>query len=137
MEQAVIESLPLFADLSRDEQARVATAARPVHYDAGDEIVHEGELSFDFYAITDGAAEVRRSGEHIADLGAGDVLGEMGVLPRYSRLLNRRRGATVIVTAPLDGIAIEGPVFRQMTEEMPALASAVHALAEGRRASDR
>jgi hypothetical protein len=41
----------------------------------------------------------------------------------------------VIVTAPTDAIAIEGRLFRQMTEEMPALADAVHALAESRRTS--
>jgi CRP-like cAMP-binding protein len=137
VEAAKIVSLPLFAELSPDEQERVASAARPMHYQPGEEIVHEGELSFDFYAITAGAAEVRRGNEHIADLRAGDVLGEMGVLPRYSRLLNRRRGATVIVTAPTDAIAIDGRVFRQMTEEMPALAAAVHTLAEQRRASEQ
>jgi CRP/FNR family cyclic AMP-dependent transcriptional regulator len=137
MQRADIESLPTFASLSPDEQARVATAARPVHFDAGQVIVQEGEFSFDFYAITEGAAEVCHGDKHVADLGAGDVVGEMGVLPMGGRRWTRRRAATVVVTAPTDAIVIDGDEFRRLAEDIPALGDAVRALAAERRAREQ
>jgi CRP-like cAMP-binding protein len=136
MNSADLQSISLFANLSPDEQARVAAAARPVHFDAGQVVVNEGEFAFDFYAITDGAAEVRRGAEHVADLGAGDVLGELGVVPQQRRRWTRRRGATVVVTAPTDAIVIDGRQFRRMAEDIPALADAIRALAAERTPGD-
>ena len=138
MKSADLQSIALFANLSPDEQARVATAARPVHFDAGQVVVNEGEFAFDFYAIRDGAAEVRRGAEHVADLGAGDVLGEMGVVSQKSRSWTRRRGATVVVTAPTDAIAIaiDGGEFRRMVEDIPALAEAIRVVAAERAPGD-
>ena len=128
MKSGDLQSIPLFA-LSPEESARVATAARSVHFDSGHVIDNEGEFAFDFYAITDGAAAVRRGGEHVADLGAGDVLGELGVVPLPGRSWTRHRRATVVVTAPTDAIAIEGGAFRRLAEDIPALADALRALA--------
>ena len=132
MDRADIDSIPLFASLSSDERARVAAAARPVHFEAGQVIVNEGEYSFDFYAIAHGAAEVRHDREHVAELGAGDVLGEMGVVPQQSFGRNRRRGATVVATAPTDAIAIGGDELRRMGEDIPALADALRTIASQR-----
>jgi CRP-like cAMP-binding protein len=134
MKSADLQAIPVFAGLSPDELARVAAAARPVHFDPGQVVVNEGEFAFDFYAITDGAAEVRRGEAHVADLGAGDVLGELGVVPQQSRRWTRRRGATVVVTAPTEAIVIDGGDFRRMTGEIPALADAIRAVAAERHA---
>jgi CRP-like cAMP-binding protein len=134
MKSTDLQAIPVFAGLSPDELARVAAAARPVHFDAGKVVVNEGEFAFDFYVITDGAAEVRRGEAHVADLGAGDVLGELGVVPQQSRRWTRRRGATVVVTAPTEAIVIDGGDFRRMTGEIPALADAIRAVAAERHA---
>jgi CRP-like cAMP-binding protein len=134
MKSADLQAIPVFAGLSPDELARVAAAARPVHFDPGQVVVNEGEFAFDFYAITDGAAEVRRGEAHVADLGAGDVLGELGVVPQQSWRWTRRRGATVVVTAPTEAIVIDGGDFRRMTGEIPALADAIRAVAAERHA---
>jgi CRP/FNR family cyclic AMP-dependent transcriptional regulator len=134
MDPTDIRSIPLFAGLSPDEQTRVAAAAQPIHFEAGEVIVSEGEFSFDFYAITSGAAEVQHDGGHVADLGPGDVLGEMGVIPQESRGGSRRRSATVVVTAPMEAIAIAGGEFRRMTEDIPALRDALRALVSERAA---
>jgi CRP-like cAMP-binding protein len=136
MDRADIHTIALFAGLSPDEQARVAAAARPIHFEPGEVIVSEGEFSFDFYAITGGAAEVRHGGGHVADLGPGDVFGEMGVGPQESTGRSRRRSATVVVTAPTEAIAIPGDQFRRMTEDIPALADAVRALVSERAAAN-
>ncbi|HYY74277.1 MAG TPA: cyclic nucleotide-binding domain-containing protein [Solirubrobacterales bacterium] len=123
MKSAEIESIPLFERLSPDERERVAAVARPERFEPGHTIVGEGEFSFDFYAITEGSAEVRRGDEAIAVLGPGDIAGEAGVVPRGG--WSRRRGASVTATEPTTTIAIAGTDLRRLLEEIPALREAI------------
>jgi CRP-like cAMP-binding protein len=77
---------------------------------------------------------VVRAGERVATLGAGDVFGEMGVVPPGDRgNWMRRRNASVVITAPGDAIAIAGSEFRRLTVEIPALRDAIQATTAGRR----
>jgi CRP-like cAMP-binding protein len=55
VETAEIESIPLFAGLSPDDRARVASVARALQLEVGQVVVNEGEFAFDFYAIKQGA----------------------------------------------------------------------------------
>ncbi len=128
-----IASITLFVALSRDEQERVASVSRWVHLRVGEVVVNEREFAFDFYTLTSGGADVVRAGKRIATLGAGDVFGEMGVVPPGERdRWMRRRNASGVVTAPGDAIAIEGSEFRRLTDEIPALGNAIHATAAQR-----
>jgi ribosomal protein S18 acetylase RimI-like enzyme len=132
---AGLEAIPLFARLSADERARVAGVSRAVQLDVGQVVVHEGEFAFDFYAIKQGAAEVKRGGERVAVLGAGDFFGEIGVVPNDARRGTRRRGASVIATAPTEAIVIDGSDLRRLTADIPALREAIRATAERRSGS--
>ena len=60
----------------------------------GKHLVDEGDYAYEFMAIEEGTAEVRRGDEKLAELGPGDFFGEMGLLGA------RRRNATVIATSP-------------------------------------
>jgi CRP-like cAMP-binding protein len=129
---AEIETIPLFAVLAPAERARVDSVTRLVQFKAGQVMVNEGEFAFDFYVIKDGAAEVRRSGEHIASLGPGDVFGEFGVVPGTAHRWTRRRGATVVATEPTEAIVIAGDEFRRLTNDIPALGDAIRDMAAQR-----
>ena len=61
----------------------------------GKELVREGDYSYDLLVIEEGTAKVDTSGDTVAELGPGDVVGEMGVLERA------QRNATVIATSPM------------------------------------
>jgi CRP-like cAMP-binding protein len=128
MTSAGIESISLFSALSPRDLDRVAAVTRMVRLEVGHVVVYEGEFAFNFYAITKGAAEVRRHGESVAALGAGDVFGEMGVVPDDGHRWTRRRGATVIVTSPTEAIVIDGSEFRGLVKDIPALREGIHAL---------
>jgi CRP/FNR family transcriptional regulator, cyclic AMP receptor protein len=132
MQTAEIESIPLFASLSPFDRARVAAVTRVLQLGVGHVVVNEGEFAFDFYAIKHGAAEVKRGGERVAELGPGDVFGEMGVVFSRASPGKRRRTATVVVTAPTEAIAITGGDFRRLTEDIPALRDAILATIAGR-----
>jgi len=129
MTAADINDIPIFAALSSEDRARVAGVTRPVHFKVGHVVVNEGEFAFDLYAIKHGAAEVQRGGQHVDDLGPGDVFGEFGVVPGEARRWTRRRGASVIVTAPTDAIVIDGSDFRRLADDLPALRDAIRTMA--------
>jgi CRP-like cAMP-binding protein len=128
-----LQSIGVFAALSADELARVAAAAQPMHFEPGHVIVNEGEFSFSFYAIVSGAADVRHDARTVRRLGAGDALGELGVVPQEGHRWSRRRTATVIATEPTEAICIDGDDLRRLAGEIPALANAVAAVADSHR----
>jgi CRP-like cAMP-binding protein len=129
MEDLELESISLFAGLSPSDRARVASVARPLHWDTGHVALREGEFAFDLYAIKRGTAEVQRDGQRIAALGAGDCFGELGVSRPDTGRWSRRRTASVVVTAPTDVIAIDGGAIRSLSDEIPELRDALHKLA--------
>jgi CRP-like cAMP-binding protein len=65
-------------------------------------------------AIEEGTARVQRSGATIADLGPGDVFGEMGVLERS------QRNATVVATSPMLLVTLTSWDVRRLTKTVPA-----------------
>jgi CRP-like cAMP-binding protein len=132
METADIDAIPMFAALSPDDRVRLASAARSAWFSEQQVVVNEGEFAFDFYAIKQGAAEVRRGGEHVADLRPGDVFGEFGVVPGDPWHWTRRRGASVIAIMPTEAIVIDGTHFRRLLEEIPALRDAITATSAAR-----
>jgi CRP-like cAMP-binding protein len=80
MEPARLDQIPLFADLSAEERAEVAACLREVTVDAGTALATQVENAYELFVIEEGDAEVRKDGELVWTLGAGDVFGEIGLL---------------------------------------------------------
>jgi CRP-like cAMP-binding protein len=129
MDERRLESIPLFASLSRKERAKVAQHADEVDLREGKHLVDEGDFSYEVFVIEDGTAEVLHGDEPLAELGPGDFFGETGVLERA------QRSASVVTTSPMSAIVITGHEFRQLAREMPGIASAMKQECE-RRARD-
>jgi CRP/FNR family transcriptional regulator, cyclic AMP receptor protein len=108
-----LKSVPLFADVPDESLAKIAPFTGVDEFADGREVVREGGYSNDFYVITDGTARVERDGEHIADLGPGDVFGEQGLLEK------QQRSATVTATSTLRVIRIEHWELSRMRKSMP------------------
>ena len=113
MDPARLKKIPVFADLSEDERDHVAALAAEVSVPASKELVREGDYSYDVLAIEEGTASVDRHGEHIADLGPGDVFGEMGVLKR------EQRNATVVATSPMLLVTLTSWDIRRLQKTAP------------------
>lgn len=116
---ARLESIPVFAGLGKHELRRVAECAEEIKLRPGEPVLCEGRFAFEFFAIRRGAVEVVRDGTHVADLGPGEVMGEMAALS------HGRRNASVIATAPTTVIFIRAQDFRHFAEEMPALSQQI------------
>jgi CRP/FNR family cyclic AMP-dependent transcriptional regulator len=126
MDESHLKSLPLFSGLSKRELRQVASHADEVDVPEGHELVKQGDWAWEFFAIEQGRAEVMRDGEHLADLGPGDFLGEMGLLEHAPR------NASVIARSPMTVIVMTGQDFRRIDREMPEIASRIQSAVEER-----
>jgi CRP/FNR family cyclic AMP-dependent transcriptional regulator len=126
-----VQSIPLFAGLSKDEQAVVAKYADEVDVDAGTVLAQEGKLAYEFFAIRDGTADVTLDGRHAAALGPGDFFGEIGLLS------GERRVATVVATSPMRLVVLTGSQLRAIDSRMPGVAERVRSAMEQRLAANR
>jgi CRP-like cAMP-binding protein len=119
MDERKVSEINLFAGLSRGERRQVATCADEVAVEEGRKLVREGEFAYEFFVIEEGRAEVLRDGEHVAHLGPGDYLGEMGIVGQA------RRNASVVARSPMSLVVMTEQDFRGMTRAMPAVADRI------------
>jgi CRP-like cAMP-binding protein len=110
---SALKNTPLFAEVPDEALAKVATFASLESVAEGKTIIREGGYSNDFYIIDEGTVKVERDGEHLADLGPGDVFGEQGLLDK------QERSATVTATSPVRLIRIEHWELSRMQQAMP------------------
>jgi CRP/FNR family transcriptional regulator, cyclic AMP receptor protein len=113
MDPARLKMIPVFVDLSDEQRDHIAALAAEVSVPEGKELVREGDYSYDVLAIEEGTASVDRHGEHIAELGPGDVFGEMGVLKR------EQRNATVVATSPMLLVTLTSWDIRRLQKTAP------------------
>lgn len=73
-------------------------------------------------AIEEGNAEVTRDGEHIAELGPGDIFGEAGMLD------DSLRSATVTATSPLKLISMGHFEVKRLKKDAPEVYGAIERL---------
>jgi CRP-like cAMP-binding protein len=127
LDAARLKRIPVFADLDDDALSKIAALAAEVSAPEGKELVREGDYSYDVLAIEEGTATVQRGGEHVADLGPGDVIGEMGVLERD------QRNATVIATSPMLLMTLTSWDIRKLRKSAPEAVEHMRQLVEQRK----
>jgi CRP/FNR family cyclic AMP-dependent transcriptional regulator len=110
---SLLKTIPLFAEVPDDKLRKIAPFAETDEFVEGQIVVKEGGYSNHFFAIEDGTAKVERGGEHLADLGPGDVFGEQGLLEK------QERSATVTAMSRLRVIKIEHWELSRMRKTMP------------------
>ncbi len=113
MDPARLKKIPVFADVDEEELRHIANLMAEVSVPDGKELVREGDYSYDVLVIEEGTAKVEKSGDTVAELGPGDVVGEMGVLERA------QRNATVIATSPMRLFTLTGWDIRRLRKSAP------------------
>ena len=127
LEPSRLKSIPLFEKFSEDELRQIAPFAEEVEVPDGKVLVREGDYSYEFMAIEEGAARVTRGGETVAELGPGDFFGEIGLLEKSFRT------ATVEATAPSRLITLTGWDMARVEKAMPEAIEQLHQTIEERR----
>jgi CRP-like cAMP-binding protein len=92
-----------------------------VEVDAGTVLATEGEHAYEVFVIESGEAEVRKGGELIRTLRAGEAFGEIGLLATGTRT------ASVTATTPMKLVAIFSREFKQIQTRMPQIAQQLRA----------
>lgn len=126
IDPANLKDVPLFAGLSRRARKIVARHTDEVKLSAGTDLVSEGALANELFVIVDGSADVFEGENKIAELGPGDVVGEIGVLKTH------KRTATVTATSPVKALVIFGPEMTALHKTMPEVFTELESLIEER-----
>ena len=93
----VLRRLKFFHEFSHAEIWEVLRASNWQDYDAGEEIVKEGEMDDRFYIIVSGSCAVERHGTRLGALETGDCFGEASYVPGAKRTATIRSASDVTV----------------------------------------
>jgi CRP-like cAMP-binding protein len=112
----LLKRVPLFAGCTKDECRELALVADELDIRDGTVLTREGRPGREFFVLVEGTVEVTRNGEKIAELGAGDWLGEIALLTKGPRT------ATATATSPARILVVTDRAFRRVVERMPSIA---------------
>ena len=122
-----LKSLPLFESVSDEDLRKISPFVSEVSVSEGKHLVEEGDYAYEFMAIEEGSAEVRRGDQILAELGPGDFFGEMGLID------SERRNATVIAKTPLRLITLDRWDMKRLEKAIPSAAERIREVVEKRR----
>ena len=122
-----LKSLPLFESVSDEDLERIAPFVSEVSVSEGKHLVEEGDYAYEFMAIEEGQAEVRRGDQVLAELGPGDFFGEMGLLDA------ERRNATVTAKTGMRLITLDQWDMKRLEKMIPSAAEKIRQTVEKRR----
>lgn len=108
-----------FEAFTPQEVARISAAGTRVSLPKGWSPIWETTPADKAYVILDGEVSVRRHGEEIARLGAGDIMGEAALVKHTLRT------ASVVALTELDLIHLSVEAIDTLTREMPKFGEAL------------
>lgn len=111
-----LASVPLFATCSKKELARIARVTDEVTVADGHPLVTQGQTAREAFVIVSGHVVVRRNGRKVAELGPGQMIGEIGLLDGGPRT------ATAVADGPVEVLVIAPREFAGLLDEVPAIA---------------
>jgi CRP/FNR family transcriptional regulator, cyclic AMP receptor protein len=117
MDTKKLGEIPLFSTMSRHDRKDLARHVEEIEIPEGREIVKKGWFAYEFYAISEGTAEVLDGDQHLQDLGPGDFFGEIALRqPAQSRM------ATVVAKSPMKLVVMTDQDYRGMRRAHPHVA---------------
>lgn len=111
-----LRSVPILADIDNEQLDQLASVVDRQHIAAGEWLFHLGDLSDSIYVIDSGRfAAVGADGQAIRDMGAGDSIGDLGLIAGAPRSAG--------VQAIRDGVVwkIAADTFTDVLEKAPKL----------------
>ncbi len=112
---------------SEHELAAMSRLGTILTVDADTVVGREGEPGREVFVILDGEALVLRSGDAVAEVGAGTVIGEMSVLD------GTPRNASLIASTELQVAVFSSREFADLLEQCPRLDGEVRRVADERK----
>jgi CRP/FNR family cyclic AMP-dependent transcriptional regulator len=107
----LVERIPLFEGLAKNDLQRIARSFKERRFAAGDPIAEEGEGGVGFFIIGEGTANVEVNGERRGQLAPGDYFGEVALIDEQAR-----RTATITAETDLTCYGLTPWEFRPLVE---------------------
>lgn len=114
-----LRRLGTFAEATDRELRRIADAGRVVTVPQNWSVIWERTPADKAYVVLDGDLDVRRKGEVVAQLGSGDVVGEVAIVE------NQLRNATVVAATRLEVLHFTKDAVEKLYADIPAFRAAV------------
>ncbi|HVV75261.1 MAG TPA: cyclic nucleotide-binding domain-containing protein [Mycobacteriales bacterium] len=119
-------ALPRFADLSKSDLELLAKSSALSAVPPNWPLINEQTPADACYVILDGDVEVRVDGKPVAQLAAGSVVGEVGLLT------SKLRNATVVSTSRVSVLHLVPEVFNSLVSQSPSIRAALQGPADSR-----
>ncbi len=107
----ILKNTPLFASTAENVLASIIPIMKQVHVAAGDTIIRKGELGDSMFVILSGEVEIYDEETLLAEMGRGDIFGELALLDAEPR------SATVIAQTAATLFRIDQEDFYDLMEE--------------------
>jgi len=112
----LLGKVPLFQGLSEDELEVLLRSTSETDFQAGTDVVREGDKGAGFHLILSGTATVTKGGQTLRSLGPGESFGDIALID------DGHRTATVHADAPLHTLSITTWNFKPVLLEHPQIA---------------
>ncbi len=115
-----LRSIELFKHADKKALTHLASAADEATLSAGTRLLTEGHLHNEGYVIVSGSVEVTVGGDVVAEIPAGELIGELALLTAKSVA-----SATVTATTETSVLVIPYNRFDEILDDNPALTKAI------------
>ncbi|MDX2379971.1 MAG: cyclic nucleotide-binding domain-containing protein [Acidimicrobiia bacterium] len=126
-----LKDVALFADVTRADLVTIGKAVTQLDLPDGYVLIREGGRDRDMFVVVSGTVEITRDGEHLADVGPGEFVGEMAMLTGAGR------NATVTATTPVRVLHVDGRAASAVIAASPQVASKMLPVVAQRTAPNR
>lgn len=111
-----LKDTSIFAGCDSHQLEAIANVTEWVAVPEGHHLLTEGRIGHDMFVFASGTGEVQVGDSVVATVGAGDVVGELGLVD------GKRSSATVTAGAGVEGWLVPRRGFSPILDEDPALA---------------
>jgi CRP-like cAMP-binding protein len=112
-----IEHIEMLRSLSPSEMQAIIPLLKPLSVEPGTVLCQEGTAGDSMFLIVNGQAEIFKGSQRMAQLGTGEMFGEMALLT------GEERSATVVAKTPMELYELERADFEAMLTRSPQLSS--------------
>jgi CRP/FNR family transcriptional regulator, cyclic AMP receptor protein len=112
------------------EVARISAAGTALKVPQGWSPIWEKTPADKAYVLLDGTVSVRVGGEEVAQLGAGEIIGEAAIVNHSLRT------ASIVALTPLELIHFTDDAVRRLCDEVPGFRDAIEAAAHAHLGTD-
>jgi CRP-like cAMP-binding protein len=112
----VLQQVPLFEGLSKKHLRFIGRLTTEASLPAGTVLAEQGERGREVMVLLSGSVVVRRNKRKIAELGAGDIVGEMSLVSKQPR------NATVVATSEVEVLLLDAREFSSLLGAEPKVA---------------